>query len=176
MPTMILPRREKLDLPDSPRIIVFRVIDEQIRKDPVISRTVRPYSFRSWRGEPADRNEFSINQAPAIRLTPRPGAERAWTVGSPPYVRRGLLNIDVEVLVAGCCVDDLDNLWHAIRRSLDPRDPIKNAAFVSLLRSVGAWQGIVNVEQPAFDPRPEAGTDGMFRGFGQLSVEYQYTP
>lgn len=165
-------RRKSLNIPDSPRMRIFRAIDDRIRTDSVISRIVRPSSIRSWRGDPSDRHEFGISHAPAIRLTPHPGPETWQNM----IAIRGLLLIDVEILVAGSCVDDLDNLWQAIYASINPTGILISDAFSETLRSIGAWQGIVNVTQAVFDHRAESGTDGMFRGTGQLSVDYQYTP
>lgn len=167
MGAAILARREKLNLSDGPRAILFRLIDRQLRSDHTLGRVIKIH--RSWTGEPDDRNEMGRDSAPSIRLTSRSGPS-SWKI---PWVRVGTLVIDVDTIIRGSCSDDQDNLWDSIRAAICPVDVVARQEFWSMLQANGAWTGIVNVGQPSYDPRPDAGSDGMFRGSGQLSIEYR---
>lgn len=162
----ILPRRERLSLTDSPRVIIFRLVEEHLRADTTLGRTVR--TWKCWRGQPGDKDEISYAQAPAIRLTPRPGPVDWWT----PFKYHGSLFIDVELIVQGTCIDDMDNLWYAIESSLFPASMAASPFFANL-QGAGAWKLLIGQHQPPVDNRPEAGSDGGFRGMGRLSIEYR---
>lgn len=163
----ILPVRNALKLPTSPRMALFRLIDQRLRADPTLERTVK--EWRSWQGVPDDAKPFGQGQLPAVRLTPRSGPEGWWASDS----QKGTLFVMAEVITPGLCADDLDNLWFAIERALYPVDPAARNAWVATLQAAGAWKGLVQLAQPAFDGRPEMGGDGRLDGQGMLSIEFR---
>lgn len=158
----------KLPYNDSPRTLVFRAIDDILRADRNLQRSLsRVGAFRSWRGGPEDKQDFAQTQAPAVRITMAPGPESWWYPGA----TKGDLIVRIEMLVAGLCADDVENLFWAIQRALVPTDQAEALAIHRKLVAAGATTGLVLFEQPAFDSDPSAGSDGQFRAFGHLKVE-----
>jgi hypothetical protein len=158
----------KLPFNDSPRTLVFRCIDDILRADANLQRSLsRVGSFRSWRGGPEDKSDFAQTQAPAVRITPVPAPESWWYPGS----TKGDLVVKIELLAGGLCVDDVENLFWALQRALVPTGQAEALAIHKKLVDAGAMTGLILFEQPATDPDPGAGSDGQFRAFGQLKIE-----
>ena len=153
-----------LNLPQSPRTAVFRAIDSILRHDPVLQRSIRPQSFRSWSGSTYDSVDFTLAMAPCIRLTPTHGAE-VWKF---PDAFVGPLFVKVEMLVAGYDVDDVMNLWWAIEKALYPSDFTAKSANISALQAAGAYTGLAEFTQPAFDDSP---SDKFFAAYGQIKID-----
>lgn len=155
-----------LPLEDAPRTLVFRAIDDLIRADPVMQRIFRG-NIRSWRGDANDKAELAIGMAPAMRLTPVPAPVSYWYPGA----TKGDLVIDVELIVKGLKIDDVENLWFAIERVLMPREQAALLAVHAALKAAGAMTGLIFFTAPAHDPNPQAGDAGQFRPYGQLKLE-----
>ena len=153
-----------LNLPTSPRTSVFRALDKILRNDPVLQRTVRPQAFRSWSGNSYDSVDFTLAMAPCLRLTPSNGPE-VWKF---PDAFVGPLFIKVEMLVAGYDVDDVLNLWWAIEKALYPSDNVAKSANISTLQAAGAYTGLAEFTQPAFDDSPE---NKFFAAYGQIKID-----
>ena len=156
-----------LNLPQSPRAAVYRAMEGIVRQNPIIQRIIKPTSFRTWSGLPEDAREFTFEIAPALRWTPINTADTFTT----PDSMRGDLLINCEMLIKGCNVDDMQNLWYAIMRCFYPvqTTPQPNPVPMVLI-TAGARSGLVLFSQPAFDPGPD-GT--WLAGQGQLKIEIQ---
>lgn len=140
----------RLDLPPSPRTLVFRRIVLQLRNDPVLRRTLK--TVLAWEGGPNEARDLVVANAPGIRLTPSCGPDM-WAF---PDAQRGWLFINVDMLVPGTDVGDTLDLWHAIIRALYPRDFAAQLAFQKELRDLGvpycmgaAYTGMIEFSQPA---------------------------
>lgn len=165
-------RYGKLPLNDSPRTLVFRCVDDILRADPVLRNIFAGEdSFRSWQGRPSDMADFAQAQAPAIRITPIPDGEQYWHPGQ----MKGFLSIKVDLLLESFCVDDVENLFYAIQRALVPSENSARLARELKLKDSGAMLGQVQFTMPAYDPTPEAGTDGQFRAVGMFKIEVRTT-
>ena len=169
---MIPQPSQKLKLPQSPRAAIFRVIDRQLRNDANLRRYVRDGSFRSWTGDPADNNAFTIAQMPSIRLTPTSNGEQFWANDS----LLGTLLIEVEMHTAGLCWDDNDALWMAVQRALYPNNPaatedaVQNT-LIRALQAAGAHKGISDFSAGPIDKAP--GEGDAFVGTGIIRIEYR---
>jgi hypothetical protein len=164
-------RYGRLPLDDSPRTRVFRAIDDLLRADPDLKRLFsRPGAYRSWIGQPEDKNPFGQNTAPCMRITPIPEEETHWF----PGYTKGWLSIQVELLVNGLCVDDVENIHYAMVQALGPvRDKTRLCEIHRQLQAAGAVTGIIFWAMPAHDPSPDVGTDGQFRAFGRFRLEIE---
>lgn len=152
-----------LALPQSPRVKVFREIVSILRSDPTLCRVIRKDCLRAWSGDVADAKAFSIEHAPALRLTPATTGDQFVT----PDSMAGDLLINCEILLRGNDADDLFNFWWAICRAIYPTDPIQRSQIALQLQNAGARSGLVLFSQPAFDPDP----DGVFfAGMGQMKI------
>jgi hypothetical protein len=151
-------------LPTSPRTKVFRTLDNILRRDPVLSSVIKPESFRSWAGKSHDNLEFTFSSAPGIRLTPTNGPE-LWKF---PDAFVGDLFIKVEMLIPGTDADDQLNLWWAIERAIYPDTFPLQQANVAALQQAGAYTGLTEFSQPAFDEAPQ---DRFFAAIGQMKIQ-----
>lgn len=154
-----------LNLPASPRTLCFQALADTIRKDPVIRSVVAEKSLLFVDGDPRDRAELVIGQAPAMRFTIATGADEWWQ----PESFKGPLSVNVEMLVKGACQLDVQNLWWALVRAFYPKDQDAKFAIQKRLKAAGAETGQVRFTQPAYAPQqlPE---DGGFRAMGQMQL------
>jgi hypothetical protein len=162
-------RRGPLDLPDSPRKLVFRRIVQQLRNDPTLSRACRV--ILAWEGDPQDARPLALPMAPGLRLTPTFGPD----VWASPDSMRGWMYLAVEMIVPGYDVGDMIDLWWAIEIALYPRDLAARNAFQKELREVGlargiagAYTGLVEFSQPVADPAP---SENYQHSIGQMRIE-----
>jgi hypothetical protein len=153
-----------LDLNPSPKATVFRKICSLIRNDPTIKRIFKPASIRDWSGKAQDCEPFNVSIAPAIRLTPTQGPEN-WKY---PDATKGTLFIKIEMLVWGTDVDDAMNLWYAIERAIYPLNPATTLTNITALQAAGAYSGLAEFPQPAFDPQPD---ENYFAAVGQIAID-----
>jgi hypothetical protein len=151
-------------LPVSPRTKVFRAITGILQRDPVLSSVIRPPNFRTWSGGQHDNTEFTYSSSPSIRITPTNGPE-AWKF---PDAFMGWLFLNVDMLIPGTDADDELNLWFAIERALYPEDFNARAAIVASLQQAGAYSGLCEFSQPAFDAAPQ---NRFFAATGQIKIQ-----
>ena len=155
-----------LDLPTSPRAAVFRAMETIVRGDATFQRAIKAAEFRTWKGDPNDPRPFTYAEAPCFRWTPMNTGEEFKT----PDTMAGDLLINCEVIIRGCCCDDLTNLWWMLTRCFYPATLSQRNANIQTLQNAGARSGLVLFSQPAFDPSP----DGVFfAGQGQIKIEIQ---
>lgn len=154
-------------LPASPRLTLFRAVDQLLRADPTLKRVIKPDSFKSWTGSSGDRNDPSIGGGPYIRLTPRCGSENWWSSAE----QLGKLTIDVELCVRGTCWDDVDSLWYAMERVFYPFDQEARQPVRKRLRDAGSWTGLMSFTMPAYDPA--SGEDGWWNAVGQMQIDFK---
>ena len=150
----------------SPRVQVFRAVERILREDPILGRQVKVW--RTWEGRDEDKNELAIDEAPAIRLTPRPSNQTWWSTDAMVCV----VEIGVEIRLQGTCYDDLDNLWYAIERAIYPTDVALRQKFQSILSNAGAHVQLAQF-QPAFDP--SFGSDGNILAQGAIRIDVRMT-
>jgi hypothetical protein len=156
------------DVPADVTSKIYRVIVTQMMADPILGGAVK--KWQTWDGEPTDITPPTPSSAPWIGLTPRPVSE-AWFS---PESQQGFLYIQIKALVRGTCIDDVLDLWGAIRHALSPyATGTGSTTFMQKLIAAGAPKGLVEMSQPISDPAPEAGQDGAFYAVGQLRVEYR---
>lgn len=112
----------KLALPKGAETVAFRAFEGVLRSDPTLSRVVKTWS--GWRGEAADLLQPCPALCPFIQVAPRPGGAEWEAEG----LHREPLYVAIFVAVAGLDVDELLNLWAAIRSAVFPQDPERNQA------------------------------------------------
>jgi hypothetical protein len=160
----------KLDLDDSPRTKVFRAIDGILRADPTLKRLfAKPCQFRSWQGTPDDAKPFTTDLAPAIRLTPLPGGPP--DVWYSPDARQGTLAIRVELYLKGSNLDDLHNVWYAVKRALYTTSAAGLQAIANTLQAAGADTGMVDFQDPVPNLEALTNTPNIIDAVAALSVE-----
>ena len=159
----------RLGLPDSPRKLVFRRIVQQLKNDPVLRRSLK--TILAWGGSPEDARPLTLDESPAIRLTPGFGPDE-WRF---PDGTSGWMFIKVEMLVPGFDVGDMIDLWWAIETALYPRDWPARMAFQKELREVGLPQdlagaatGQISFSQPVADDYP---ADQHQHAVGEMKIE-----
>lgn len=155
-----------LDVPASPRTRVFRELVAILREDPLLSRVIRKDALRTWDGSPLDAKDFTIEHAPALRLTPVTSGD---DFATPDSMKGGLL-INCEILLRGTRVDDLADFWWAVCKAVYPDDLLTRNAIALRLQNAGARSGLVLFSQPAMDPDP----DGVFvMGMAQIKIDIE---
>jgi hypothetical protein len=153
-----------LPLDPAPRTNVFRAIDRMLRADATLRRVCppdRPGKFRSWSGDPADKNVFGADQAPGIRITPCALGPDVWYS---PDAQEADLGVRVELLVKGTNADDLMNLWWAVQKA------VSGQANANTLVAAGSFSGVVSFQAPAF-PADDAAANGWYLAVGVLKVD-----
>jgi hypothetical protein len=103
-----------LKLPDAPETIAFRAVETLLQSDPLLKVTMK--SFRSWSGAPEDILDPTIQTCPYVRISPKAGASTKET----ELQHRVILQVGIQVAVAGSNRDQLFNLWNAVRAALYP--------------------------------------------------------
>jgi hypothetical protein len=111
----------KLNLPDGAETLAFRAVERVLATDPLLSSAVR--TLVAWRGEAADLLEPAFATCPFVKLSPAPAASAWETEG----LHRAPLVVAIDLAVAGTDVDQLLNLWAAVRLALWPPDPARAA-------------------------------------------------
>ncbi len=155
-----------LDLNPSPAGLVLRKIESILKVDPTLKRTVK--TWRTWREKPGQNAPFGSDiPLPAIRITPINGPE-LWKF---PDAMVAPLFLNCEMLLQGCDVEDLFNLWWAIQRAIYPGGQ-QTLTNITALQQAGAYSGLTEFSMPAYDESP----DGNFwLGTGQLKIDVLYT-
>lgn len=159
----------RLDLPPSPRRLVFRRIVLQLRNDPILKRL--PLTVLAWEGRPDDGRDLTLAEAPIIRLTPSFGPD-TWAF---PDAMKGTMFIDTDIGLPGTDVGDMLDFWVAMMRALYPTAPGAALAFQKELRELGipycssaAYTGLIEFSQPPADVQPG---DGFMSARGQLKLD-----
>lgn len=164
-----MPSDPKLqNIPASPRETLFRAVDFILRSDPTVN-SIFDGTINSWRGDPKDKVPFAVGNKYALRISPHPTGEQWWAASE----QKGNLVIDVEILAASYCWDDLDRIWYAIQRAFYPLDLAARNSIIARFQSatVGAWKGLMSFPMFAFDP--DGPQDGVWRATGQIAIEYR---
>lgn len=159
-----------LKLPADVTTRLFRLIETQIRTNDVLAGCVK--TWQTWLGEPGDKLPPTIGATPWLCLTPAPSGESWFS----PEAQIGILQVRIDAYVRGTCVDDVLNLWGAIRTALSPyaRTAVDGGpCFGKKLTDAGAHKGVVLMTHPLVDPAPDPGGDGAFKATGMISVEYR---
>lgn len=120
----------KLQLPDAPETLAFRTIDRILRADPVLARVVR--TWKSWTGDATDNFDPTYATCPFLRIGPSASASSWETEGQ----HRTPLVVGFQLAVAGTDIDQLINLWGALRSALWPLDPTRGDANKTLTAGV----------------------------------------
>jgi hypothetical protein len=104
----------KLKLPNSPEQIAFRLVEQILRSDPLLSTTMR--TLRCWQGDSSDIQGPTFATCPFVRLSPSPEASARRT----EIQHQMPLDVGIEVAVAGTDYDQLANFWGAVRSAIFP--------------------------------------------------------
>ena len=155
-----------LKLPTAPTTAVYRLICQQLKADPTLSRIIGPDNWQTWDGDPRSKKPLA-KRGPAIELTPTMGQNVWWT----PTTQRGPLIIRVEMSISTQAVDDVMNLWNAMVQAIYPQDVNQRNTLNQARISAGAMTGLVSLSLPAFDPGPEENGDGTFHALGQMMID-----
>ncbi len=111
----------KLALPDGPETIAFRAVEKILTSDPTLKRVIR--TWNSWNGDVTDALNPTFSTCPYLRISPRPGTSTKVTEDQ----HQMIMNIGIQIAVAGSNVDQLQNLWNVVRLALWPIDPVRSA-------------------------------------------------
>lgn len=154
-----------LALPTAPHTAIYRAAVNILRSDPTL-RVV--HTWRTWVGGPTDVQPISPNLCPAIGLFPAEGPDSFYG----PSGFRGNLVITVVVAVTGTNVDNLMNLYHAVRKAFYPEE----AAARTVIRKALLAAGCLNEDQPLFTQTAygvEPVTEGLPMLLGQGRMLFQ---
>lgn len=119
----------KLTIPDSEETIAFRAIDKILKHDTVLKHVVKTYN--SYTGDPTDILTPTAAMTPYLQIAPKPMTGRWESEGQ----HRMPFAVLITCAVQGTNVDQLMNLFGAVRRALWPHDAAKMAAVRSLVAS-----------------------------------------
>jgi hypothetical protein len=164
-----MPSKPRLPLKTSPRVKVFRLIDQTLRNDPTLRNVVG--FWQSWEGDPTrDGTPLPLNRGVAIQLRPLPGREGFWAVNSMSCD----LVIGVEMVVPGTCYDDIDNLWHAVELVLFPPPKPDHNALIAKLQQAGARKGVaIGFQPPGLLAQENDAGEPCMRALGRITIEVQ---
>ncbi len=144
-----------LNLPDSPRKIVFRTLVGIFQGDPDLRRAIRPASWTVWKGESTETTpQVSQSRCPVAQLLPvaLPATAETEAAQNSPF------GISLYVATWGTNLDDLLDLWSAFERSIfsgDGSRPATDAIRAALLASpgcAGASIQTIRLGIPAIQP------------------------
>lgn len=135
----------KLALPKGAETIAYRALEDVLRTDPTLNRVVKTWA--SWRGDPSDLLQPCPALCPFIQVSPRP-AGASWAAEG---LHKEPLYIAVFVAVAGLDVDELLNLWAAIRGAVFPQDQARHEVVAEKLM-VDAKVVKATIITPALEP------------------------
>lgn len=154
----------QLGLPDAPETIAFRAVVKVLQSDPTLSAVVGA-NWSAGRGTDGDRIDPTPATCPHVRLSQFPGPSKWETEGqhhSPMVVR-------IELHTAGDDVDQIANLWHAVRRALFPPATSDRRAFVeATMNAAAVTQGTLT--QNAYGPVMKGDAPIMSYAAGSLEL------
>src|ERR1051325_10790283 len=110
-----------LDLPDSPRKLVFRTLVSLFQQDTTLKATISPGSWYVWSGKATDNAPLGTGLLPAVQITPIGLSATAETVAQ----QNSPFGIQLTVATAGLNVDDLLDLWSAFENVIFTGDGTK---------------------------------------------------
>jgi hypothetical protein len=157
--------KKHLDLDSSPRMSTFRALESIWRNDPVLRTVVKVW--KTFAGDPNDRNELATSMGCAVKLWPVGGEESFWAPGS----MTSDLTIQMDLLIRSFTLEDVDGLYWAFGRAVYGGTFAQVLARQEALKTAGAHTGLVFMSQPAFVAGPDVGTEGGLRATGQVRIE-----
>ncbi len=95
---------------------LYRALIAHLQADPTLLRVIKRWLV--WKGDKDEDRQVEIKDLPYISITPSAGNANAETEGS----STSPLHLEIQVMTAGTNVDDLLNLWDAVRAALFPGD------------------------------------------------------
>jgi len=146
--------------------LLYRAIVTRLTADPVLSACVK--TWQTWEGGTGDLVDITNALCPALRITPQPLSEQWFS----PETQSGTMAVLIEAWAAGTCVDDMLNLWGAIRRAVyNPTDRESWMSFNRSLQSKGSHTGLVLMQTPLqIQPLIE---QKMLVANGQITLDYR---
>ena len=119
----------KLALPDGPETIAFRAIEKILTSDPTLKRVIRKWN--SWDGDATDALNPTYSTCPYLRISPRPGVSMKVTEDQ----HQMIMIIAIQIAVAGSNVDQLQNLWNAVRSAIWPLDTVRSSVVHAIAQA-----------------------------------------
>ena len=147
---------------------LYRITESILRDDPTLRAVVK--AWQTWEGKPEDRTPPGSTRLPWVELTPRPTSERWYS----PESQTGTLLIQIRARVEATCIDDVMNLWGAIRRALNGGgDNARRCDINARLQAAGAWKGFYLFTDPLYDTSADPGDEAAFEAVGAVQIEYR---
>src|SRR6185312_4368870 len=144
-----------LNLPDSPRKLVFRALVGLLQADPDLKRTIKPASWFAWSGNPQDAAPPVVQgRCPVAKLTPiaLPATAETQAAQNSPF------GVGLFVATWGTNLDDLLDLWGAFERAVFTGDGAKSttialrSALANNAGAAGASVQSLRLGVPAIQP------------------------
>lgn len=137
-----------LDLPQCSETSLYRAIIALLQNDPNLSRVVK--TWVAWTGDRDEAQPPNLNRLPYLAIEPVADPSEVQTLG----ITEAPLTLAIHLVVDGTNVDDVFNLWDAIRACLFPGDSSMqqnilqpNAAYALRLTRSGFAVGRVEDKQ-----------------------------
>lgn len=133
----------RLGIRQSRRTEIFRLAERKLRAHSVLSAKIK--TWKSYRGEPSDLVDITVNMCPAIRLS--------WGTGGATsrdnISQKAMFTLRIEIFTAGTCIDDSADLWAQIEEALYPTDPEEQAQMRTAFQAVGTIRSDWKVTEPS---------------------------
>jgi hypothetical protein len=133
-----------LNLPDASLTVLWRLIVDRLRRDPVLSDQIATWLIWEGSGSNQDSAELATVGAPALRLTPSIG-RHSWYDNE--RIQRPLVVL-MEAYLSTTDVEDVLNLQGALETALVPIDPAEAESFQQTLKDAGALNGMFEFDDP----------------------------
>lgn len=151
-----------LNLPDTPRTLVWRLLVARLQADPALSAAID--TWITWDGSRDSNADLTTARGVALRIYPVSGP-MTWFCESS---QSGALAVALEAWIPGLDAEDLLNLQGALEAALYPDD---GQSFRRALVAAGAVTGLIEFVTPLAQPHAAAGGQGGFHPLGQFKVD-----
>lgn len=121
------------DLPDGPRALAFRAVEDILREDPKLDGYVRTWS--TWRGDGNDTFEVAASICPYLQISPVAMPNRPLGEG----VRTAVLGVNIRIATAGLLANRIMNFWDAVEDAMVRAKPFRDTTVLCYLKEVRAY-------------------------------------
>lgn len=151
-----------LNLPDSPRVLVWRLVKARLQADAVLAASGVALMF--YDGTPDDEEDLQAVEGAALRFYPTNGSQKWFD----PSSQSGVLSVAMESNLPTTDAEDVLNLQGAVELALYPAD---GHAFLQSLVDAGAVTGYCAFDRPLTQPVSTAGANQSMAPSGSFSIE-----